>query len=180
MAFFNVAALDLDGALTSGDRLPPEALEAIDQGRRAGWWSFSPTTSTREWLASSFGRHRARVLRRDNAFRVGSTSNTISSGRLFRWLASTIADKDLAAQMAAWEDELLAHRAADLERIRHELVQAVRKRYLDARRRPIETTMEPVGRSQRGKRRNALGGDARAVHAGITSLSALKDQTWKR
>jgi len=39
---------------------------------------------------------------------------------------NTIADKELAV----WEDQLLAHRAADLERIRHQLVRAVEERYL--------------------------------------------------
>jgi hypothetical protein len=33
--------------------------------------------------------------------------------------------------VAAWEDELLAHRAADLERIRHRLIQGAGERYLD-------------------------------------------------
>lgn len=55
----------------------------------------------------------------------------LEHGDFSRWLASTIADKHLAAQMLAWEDELLAHRAADVERIRHQLVRAVRQRYLD-------------------------------------------------
>lgn len=47
-----------------------------------------------------------------------------------RWLDGTIADNDLAARVAAWEDELEARRAADVERIRHNLVQAVEERYL--------------------------------------------------
>jgi len=55
----------------------------------------------------------------------------LERGDFSRWLASTIADKDLAAQVVAWEDELLAHRAADLERIRQRLIQAVQERYLD-------------------------------------------------
>lgn len=55
----------------------------------------------------------------------------LERGDFSRWLAGTIADKDLAAQVVAWEDELLAHRAADLERIRQRLIQAVRDRYLD-------------------------------------------------
>ena len=55
----------------------------------------------------------------------------LERGDFSRWLESTIADKEFAAQVAAWEDELLAHQAADLERIRHRLVQAVEERYLD-------------------------------------------------
>ena len=47
-----------------------------------------------------------------------------------RWLDTTIADKNLAVRMAVWEDELQAHRAADLERIRHEVIKAVEERYL--------------------------------------------------
>lgn len=54
----------------------------------------------------------------------------LERGDFSRWLDNTIADKDLAAQVAGWEDELLAHRAADLERIRHELIRAVDERYL--------------------------------------------------
>jgi hydroxymethylpyrimidine pyrophosphatase-like HAD family hydrolase len=55
----------------------------------------------------------------------------LERGDFSRWLDSTIADKDFAAQVAAWEDELLAHEAADLERIRHRLIQEVEERYLD-------------------------------------------------
>ena len=54
----------------------------------------------------------------------------LERGDFSRWLNNTIADKELAAQVAAWEDQLLAHRAADLERIRHQLVRAVQERYL--------------------------------------------------
>ncbi|VBA56831.1 hypothetical protein LAUMK41_02179 [Mycobacterium attenuatum] len=56
----------------------------------------------------------------------------LERGDFSRWLAGTIADKDLATQVAAWEDELLANRAAGLERIRHHLAQAVQERYLPA------------------------------------------------
>ena len=56
----------------------------------------------------------------------------LERGDFSRWLDSTIADKDFAAHVAAWEDELLAHRASDLERIRHRLIQAVEERYLEA------------------------------------------------
>ena len=56
----------------------------------------------------------------------------LARGDFSRWLDGTITDKDLAAKVAAWEDELEAHRAADLERIRHKLVQAVEERYLPA------------------------------------------------
>jgi len=61
----------------------------------------------------------------------------LERGDFSRWLNHTIADQDLAAQVAAWEDQLLARRAADLERIRHQLVQAVGERYL-----PTQTTTE--------------------------------------
>ena len=54
----------------------------------------------------------------------------LERGDFSRWLDGTITDKDLAARVAAWEDELVAHRAADLERIRLRLVQAVEERYL--------------------------------------------------
>ena len=53
----------------------------------------------------------------------------LERGDFSRWLEGTIADKDLAAQVAVWEDELLAHQAAHLERIRDQLVQAVEQRY---------------------------------------------------
>ncbi|MHA7651098.1 HAD hydrolase family protein [Mycobacterium sp. ML4] len=56
----------------------------------------------------------------------------LERGDFSRWLGGTITDKDLAARVAAWEDELEAHRAADLERIRSKLVQAVEERYLPA------------------------------------------------
>ncbi len=56
----------------------------------------------------------------------------LERGDFSRWLDNTIADKELAAQVAVWEDELLAHRAADLERIRRQLVEAVEQRYLDS------------------------------------------------
>jgi hypothetical protein len=56
----------------------------------------------------------------------------LERGDFSRWLDGTIADTDLAAQVAAWEDELLAHRAADLERIRQRLLRAVEDRYLEA------------------------------------------------
>ena len=55
----------------------------------------------------------------------------LERGDFSRWLGSTIADKDFAAHVAAWEDELLARQAADLERIRHRLIHAVEERYLD-------------------------------------------------
>ncbi len=56
----------------------------------------------------------------------------LERGDFSRWLDNTIADKDLATQVAAWEDDLQAHRAADLERIRHQLIHAVEQRYLAA------------------------------------------------
>lgn len=54
----------------------------------------------------------------------------LERGDFSRWLDNAIADKDFAKHMAAWEDELQAHRVADLERIRRELVHAVEDRYL--------------------------------------------------
>ncbi len=54
----------------------------------------------------------------------------LERGDFSHWLDCTIADKDLATQVAAWEDELEARRAADLERIRDQLVRAVGQRYL--------------------------------------------------
>lgn len=36
----------------------------------------------------------------------------------------------LATRVAGWEDELMARRAVELERIRHQLIQAVEQRYL--------------------------------------------------
>ncbi|OBI63016.1 HAD family hydrolase [Mycobacterium sp. E796] len=54
----------------------------------------------------------------------------LERGDFSHWLEGTIADKDLAVRVAAWEDEMEAHRAADVERIRDQLVQAVEKRYL--------------------------------------------------
>ncbi|MGZ4584438.1 MAG: HAD hydrolase family protein [Mycobacterium sp.] len=54
----------------------------------------------------------------------------LDRGDFSRWLDGTIADRDLAKQVAAWEDEVLARHAADVERIRHELIRAVEERYL--------------------------------------------------
>ena len=54
----------------------------------------------------------------------------LGRGDFSRWLDGTIADRDLATQVAVWEDELPAHRAADLERIRDQLIHAVEGRYL--------------------------------------------------
>jgi phosphoglycolate phosphatase (TIGR01487 family) len=54
----------------------------------------------------------------------------LERGDFSRWLDGTIADRDFAKQVAAWEDEVLARHAADLERIRHQLVRAVEERYL--------------------------------------------------
>ena len=60
---------------------------------------------------------------------LGELQYHLERGDFSRWLEGTIADKDLAAQVAVWEDELLAHRAPHLERIRHQLVRAVEQRY---------------------------------------------------
>jgi len=57
----------------------------------------------------------------------------LERGDFSHWLDGTIADKDLATKVAVWEDELEAHRAADLERIRHKLIRAVEERYSPAR-----------------------------------------------
>jgi hypothetical protein len=54
----------------------------------------------------------------------------LERGDFSHWLEGTIGDQDLAVRVAGWEDELEAHRAADLERIRDQLVQAVERRYL--------------------------------------------------
>ena len=56
----------------------------------------------------------------------------LERGDFSRWLFSIVADQEFAAQVALWEDELLAHRAADVERIRRRLVRAVEERYLGA------------------------------------------------
>jgi hydroxymethylpyrimidine pyrophosphatase-like HAD family hydrolase len=56
----------------------------------------------------------------------------LDRGDFSRWLGDTIADKDLAAQVAAWEDELAARRAADLLRARRQLIRAIDERYLNS------------------------------------------------
>lgn len=55
----------------------------------------------------------------------------LQRGDLSRWLDTTIADKDLAAHVAALESELSARRSAELERIRKQIVAAVSDRYLE-------------------------------------------------
>jgi hydroxymethylpyrimidine pyrophosphatase-like HAD family hydrolase len=57
----------------------------------------------------------------------------LERGDLSRWLDTTIADKDLAAQVAALEGDLATRRAAELERIRRQIVVAVSERYLEER-----------------------------------------------
>lgn len=52
-------------------------------------------------------------------------------------METTVTDKELAAQMTGWEDEFLAHRAADLERMRHDLVRAVEERHSGAQDRRL-------------------------------------------
>ncbi|HTY32252.1 HAD family hydrolase [Mycobacterium sp.] len=59
----------------------------------------------------------------------------LERGDFSHWLEGTIADKDLALLVAAWEDELEAQRAADVERIRDQLLHAVEKRYLPSEQR---------------------------------------------
>ncbi len=54
----------------------------------------------------------------------------LERGDFSRWLDGTIADKELATQVAGWEDELMARRAVELERMRHQLIHAVEERYL--------------------------------------------------
>ena len=56
----------------------------------------------------------------------------LERGDFSHWLDGTIADRDLAMKVATWEDELEAHRAADLERIRDKLIRAVEERYSTA------------------------------------------------
>ncbi|BBZ06533.1 phosphoglycolate phosphatase [Mycolicibacterium doricum] len=54
----------------------------------------------------------------------------LERGDFSRWLEHTIADRKLAAQVAAWEDAIAAHRAAEVERVRQQLIRAVLDRYL--------------------------------------------------
>ncbi|BBX61240.1 phosphoglycolate phosphatase [Mycobacterium saskatchewanense] len=54
----------------------------------------------------------------------------LDRGDFSRWLEGTIADRDFARQVAAWEDEVMARHAADVERVRRQLVHAVQERYL--------------------------------------------------
>jgi hydroxymethylpyrimidine pyrophosphatase-like HAD family hydrolase len=55
----------------------------------------------------------------------------LERGDFSRWLGDTVADMDLAAQVAAWEDKLVARRAADLQQIRRQLIHAIEERYLN-------------------------------------------------
>ncbi len=55
----------------------------------------------------------------------------LERGDFSRWLGDTIADTDLAAQVTAWEDELVARRAGDLQRIRRQLIHTIEERYLN-------------------------------------------------
>ncbi len=68
----------------------------------------------------------------------------LDRGDFSRWLDGTIADRDLAKQVAAWEDEVLARHVADLERVRHQLIRAVEDRYLSP-----DATAEPTTPSSR-------------------------------
>lgn len=54
----------------------------------------------------------------------------LDRGDFSRWLDGTIADKDFAKQVAAWEDEVSARHAADVERMRDQLAHAIEERYL--------------------------------------------------
>ncbi len=55
----------------------------------------------------------------------------LERGDLSRWLGDTIADRDLATCVAALEGDLAARRAADIERVRQQIVAAVGSRYLE-------------------------------------------------
>lgn len=57
----------------------------------------------------------------------------LERGDFSRWLERIINDRKLAAEVASWEDEMAAHRAAEVERVRQQLIRAVRDRYLDDR-----------------------------------------------
>jgi phosphoglycolate phosphatase (TIGR01487 family) len=74
----------------------------------------------------------------------------LERGDFSHWLDGTIADKELATQVAAWEDELEARRAADLERIRDHLLRAVEQRYR-------------TGQAQRDWKANALADAGRSA-----------------
>lgn len=55
----------------------------------------------------------------------------LERGDFSRWLEHTVTDRVLAAEVASWEDEMAAHRAAEVERVREQLIRAVQHRYLD-------------------------------------------------
>ncbi|PRC45286.1 HAD family hydrolase, partial [Mycobacterium sp. ITM-2017-0098] len=55
----------------------------------------------------------------------------LERGDFSRWLGRTITDAEFATEVASWEDELAAHQAAEVERIRRRIVTAVHERYLD-------------------------------------------------
>lgn len=57
----------------------------------------------------------------------------LERGDFSRWLERIINDRKLAVEVASWEDEMAAHRAAEVERVRQQLIRAVRDRYLDDR-----------------------------------------------
>lgn len=57
-------------------------------------------------------------------------------GDLSRWLKGTIADQQLGALVAALESDLAGRRAADIERVRRELVRAITERYVEDSRAP--------------------------------------------
>ncbi len=54
----------------------------------------------------------------------------LERGDFSRWLSHIVADDELAGEMTAWEDEVAARRAADVERVRQQIVSAVHDRYL--------------------------------------------------
>lgn len=54
----------------------------------------------------------------------------LERGDFSRWLKRTLIDTEFAAEVASWEDQLAARRAADIERIRAHIVAAVQQRYL--------------------------------------------------
>lgn len=69
----------------------------------------------------------------------------LDRGDFSRWLAGTISDTNFARQVAAWEDEVSARHAADVERMRNQLASAIEERYL--LKPPSEPSAETEARS---------------------------------
>lgn len=70
----------------------------------------------------------------------------LDRGDFSRWLDGTIADRDFARQVAAWEDEVSARHAADIERMRNQLAHAIDERYLLEPTPGSSTATEPLSR----------------------------------